>query len=171
MAESTFWPGSDCEENHEYMSHTYGGWYPSWSRARTTTRRCVGLGTRTKTFELSTLPYPRREVEYLCEHPASMNHAVITWEKSMKGGLKYGIICISVGLERARYIVDNLRNSLNLCENEGCNVPEDLWISIRKYNVRWLPPLYLDIYIYIPWWWGGWRKMKWNVFKELPKIM
>ena len=44
----------------------------------------------------------------------------------MKGGLKYGIICISVGLERARYVVDDLRNSLDLCDDEGCDVPEDM---------------------------------------------
>ena len=38
-----------------------------------------------------------------------MTHAMITREHRMKGGLKGGIIPISVVLERARDIVDNLR--------------------------------------------------------------
>ena len=65
-------------------------------------------------------------VEYLCEHTASMTHAMIPREQRMKGGLKDGFVRISVGLEIARDIVDDLRKSLNLCNDEGCNVPEDL---------------------------------------------
>ena len=44
----------------------------------------------------------------------------------MKGGLKDGLIHITVVLERARDLVDDLRNSLDLCNDEGCDVPEDL---------------------------------------------
>ena len=44
----------------------------------------------------------------------------------MKGGLKDGLIRIIVGLERARDIVDDLRNSLDLCNDKGCNVLEDM---------------------------------------------
>ena len=57
MADSAFLSGRDCEEDREYIYLNYGGWYPSWSRARTTTRRCVGLGMRVKTFNSSTSPY------------------------------------------------------------------------------------------------------------------
>ena len=90
------------------------------------TRRCVGLGTRAKTFESSTSPYRWRGVKYLCEHPASMNRAMIPREQRMKGGLKYGLIHISVVLERARDLVDNLRNSIDIFNDNGCDVLEDL---------------------------------------------
>ena len=44
----------------------------------------------------------------------------------MEGGLKDGLIRISVGLERARDLVDDIINSINICDDEGCDVPEDL---------------------------------------------
>ena len=44
----------------------------------------------------------------------------------MKGGLKYGLIHISVVLERARDLVDNLRNSIDIFNDNGCDVLEDL---------------------------------------------
>ena len=40
----------------------------------------------------------------------------------MKVGLKDEIIRISVGLDIARDLMDSLRNSLDGCENEGCDV-------------------------------------------------
>ena len=55
-----------------------------------------------------------------------MTRAMIPREQRMKGGLKDGIICISVVLDRARDLVDNLCNSLDLCNDEGCDVLEDL---------------------------------------------
>ena len=42
-----------------------------------------------------------------------MTHAMIPQEQRMKGGLKDGLIRISVGLERARDIVEDVRNSLD----------------------------------------------------------
>ena len=65
-------------------------------------------------------------VKSLCEHPVSITHAMIPREQSMKGGLKDGFIYITVGLERARDFMDNIRNSLDLCDDEGSDVPEDL---------------------------------------------
>ena len=44
----------------------------------------------------------------------------------MKGGFKEGLIHISMGLERDRDIVGNIRNWLDLCNNDYCDVPEDL---------------------------------------------
>ena len=51
---------------------------------------------------------------------------MIPREQSMKGGLKDGLIRNIAGLEIARYPVDNLRNSINLCDDKGCDVLEDL---------------------------------------------
>ena len=64
--------------------------------------------------------------KYMCKHPASMTHAMIFREQRMKGRLKDGLIRMSVGLERGRDLVENLRNSLDLYDNEVCDVLEDL---------------------------------------------
>ena len=40
--------------------------------------------------------------------------------------MKDGVIRISMGLERTRDLVDDLRNSLDLCDSKGYDVPEDL---------------------------------------------
>ena len=69
--------------------------------------------------------------KYMCKHPASMTHAMIPQEQRMKGGSKDGFIHISVELERARDLVDDIRNLLDICDDEGCDVPEELWISTK----------------------------------------
>ena len=46
--------------------------------------------------------------------------------------MKDGLILISVILERARDLVDDLRNSLDVCNDEGCGVLEDLWILTKN---------------------------------------
>ena len=65
-------------------------------------------------------------VESMCKHPASMTHTMISQEKRIKGGLKDGLIRINVGLERAKYLVENICNSLDIYDNEGCDVLEDM---------------------------------------------
>ena len=55
-----------------------------------------------------------------------MTHTMIPQEQRMKSGLKDELIRISVELERARDLVEDLRNLPDLCDNEGCNVLEDL---------------------------------------------
>ena len=55
-----------------------------------------------------------------------MTHSMINREQKIKGGLKDGIIHISVGLERVRDIVDDIHNSINLCNDKVCDVLGDL---------------------------------------------
>ena len=55
-----------------------------------------------------------------------MTHAMIPREQRMKGGLKDGLTRISVGLERSRDIVDDIRNLLDICDDMGCYVLEDM---------------------------------------------
>ena len=61
-------------------------------------------------------------VESLCEHPASMTHTMIPREQRLAGGLHDGLIRLSVGLEKAKDLVDDLKNSLDLCDEDGCAV-------------------------------------------------
>jgi len=65
-------------------------------------------------------------VESLVEHPASMTHAMIPREQRLAGGLPDGLIRLSVGLEKARDILDDLKNALDRCDEDGCDVPPEL---------------------------------------------
>jgi methionine-gamma-lyase len=60
-------------------------------------------------------------VESLVEHPASMTHGMIPREQRLAGGLADGLIRLSVGLEKAKDLIDDLRNSLDHCDEEGCD--------------------------------------------------
>jgi len=62
-------------------------------------------------------------VESLVEHPASMTHAMIPREERLAGGLKDGLVRISIGLEKASDLVADLKQSLDRCD-EG--VKEDV---------------------------------------------
>lgn len=64
-------------------------------------------------------------VESLCEHPASMTHTMIPREQRLAGGLHDGLIRLSVGLEKAKDLVDDLKNALDLCDEDGCDVPDE----------------------------------------------
>ena len=79
-----------------------------------------------KKLRVINLPVLLRVVKSLCEHKVFVTHAMIPRGQSMKEGLKYRLIHISVGLERVRDLMDDLSNFLDLCDNEGCDVLEDL---------------------------------------------
>ena len=57
-------------------------------------------------------------VESLVEHPASMTHAMIPREDRLAGGLPDGLVRISVGLERASDLVQDLKGSLDRCDDD-----------------------------------------------------
>jgi len=52
-------------------------------------------------------------VESLVEHPASMTHAMVPREDRIAGGLDDGLIRISVGIERASDLVEDVKSSLD----------------------------------------------------------
>jgi cystathionine beta-lyase/cystathionine gamma-synthase len=49
-------------------------------------------------------------VELLCEHPPSITHTMLPHEQCLAGGLHNGLIRISIGLENAKGLVEDLRN-------------------------------------------------------------
>ena len=61
-------------------------------------------------------------VESLVEHPASMTHGMIPREQRLAGGLADGLIRLSVGLEKASDLIDDLKNALDRCDEEGCDI-------------------------------------------------
>jgi methionine-gamma-lyase len=64
-------------------------------------------------------------VESLVEHPASMTHTMIPRAQRLAGGLHDGLIRVSVGLEKCSDLVNDLRNALDRCDEDGCVIPDD----------------------------------------------
>ena len=126
MADSTFRSGRDCEEDREYMSQTYGGMISFVVTGEDDDKALHRDRNACKNLRIINLVISLGGVEFMCKHPASMTHAMIFREQRMKGRLKDGLIRMSVGLERGRDLVENLRNSLDLYDNEVCDVLEDL---------------------------------------------
>ena len=51
-------------------------------------------------------------VESLCGHPASMTHAAIPKEEREKTGIKDSLIRLSVGIEDAEDLINDLKHAL-----------------------------------------------------------
>ena len=76
-------------------------------------------------------------VESLVEHPASMTHAMIPREDRLAGGLPDGLVRISVGLERASDLVQDLKGSLDRCDDDvagagGGNHEERVYVAAAQ---------------------------------------
>ena len=108
------------------MSQTYGGMTSFVVTGEDNDKAIRRARNACENFRVINLAVSLEGVESLCEHPASMTHTMIPLEQSMNGELKNGLICISVGLDRARDLVNNLCNLHNLCNGEGFNVLENL---------------------------------------------
>ena len=63
-------------------------------------------------FELFSLAVSLGGVESLCGHPASMTHAAIPKSEREKVGLKDSLIRLSVGIEDADDLIDDLARAL-----------------------------------------------------------
>jgi cystathionine beta-lyase/cystathionine gamma-synthase len=112
LVANAFRAGRDYDEDASTMPQTYGGMIAfiikgegdvALERAK---RVCEGLRVVNLAVSLGS-------VESLVEHPASMTHAMIPREDRIAGGLDDGLIRISVGIERASDLVEDLKSSLD----------------------------------------------------------
>ncbi|KAL3793046.1 hypothetical protein HJC23_003054 [Cyclotella cryptica] len=112
LVADAFRSGRDYAEDASTMPQTYGGMIAfivkgegdiALERAK---RVCEGLRVVNLAVSLGS-------VESLVEHPASMTHAMIPREDRLAGGLDDGLIRISVGIERASDLVEDLKSSLD----------------------------------------------------------
>ena len=62
--------------------------------------------------KLFTLAESLGGVESLCGHPASMTHASIPKEEREKAGLKDSLIRLSVGIEDAEDLINDLKQAI-----------------------------------------------------------
>jgi cystathionine beta-lyase/cystathionine gamma-synthase len=122
MADGIFRSGRDTEEDKETMPQTYGGMisFVVQGEGEEALRRARNVCQYLRVINLAV---SLGGVESLCEHPASMTHTMIPREQRLAGGLHDGLIRISVGLEKASDLVNDLKNALDICDEDGCHVP------------------------------------------------
>lgn len=120
LADQIFLSGRD-EDDEEGSNQTYGGMisFITVGDSENALRRARNVCERLRVINLAV---SLGGVESLCEHPASMTHTMIPREQRMAGGLHDGLIRISVGLEKASDLVDDLKTALDVCDEDGCDV-------------------------------------------------
>ncbi|WP_281838031.1 PLP-dependent transferase, partial [Propionigenium maris] len=68
--------------------------------------------TLLNSLELCTLAVSLGDTETLIQHPASMTHSPYTREERLAAGIADGLVRISVGLENAEDIIEDLKEGL-----------------------------------------------------------
>jgi cystathionine beta-lyase/cystathionine gamma-synthase len=120
MADGIFRSGRDSDEDDD-IPQTYGGMisFIVQGEGEEALRRARNVCEYLRVIHLAV---SLGGVESLCEHPASMTHTMIPREQRIAGGLHDGLIRISIGLEKASDLVNDLRNALDACDEDGCEV-------------------------------------------------
>lgn len=120
MADGIFRSGRDSDDDDD-IPQTYGGMisFIVQGEGEEALRRARNVCEYLRVIHLAV---SLGGVESLCEHPASMTHTMIPREQRIAGGLHDGLIRISIGLEKASDLVNDLRNALDVCDEDGCEV-------------------------------------------------
>ena len=106
-----FWPGFEEHKNHEIAKkqmRDFGGMI-SFILKNDNIQNAIELMQKLKLFSLAE---SLGGVESLVGHPASMTHASIPREERLKSGLKDSLIRLSVGIEDAEDLVNDLEKAL-----------------------------------------------------------
>lgn len=108
-----YWPGFPSHPNHEIAKkqmNDFGGML-SFTLKDDSQAKANKLMESVKLF---TLAESLGGVESLINHPASMTHASIPKEERVKNGLSDSLIRLSVGIEDAEDLIDDLKAALEL---------------------------------------------------------
>jgi cystathionine gamma-lyase len=109
---NVYWPGLPTHANHEIakkqMKH-FGGMM-SFTLKEDKQEEAFKILSKFKVFSLAE---SLGGVESLCGHPASMTHASIPKEERMKTGVVDSLIRLSVGIEDADDLIDDLKQALS----------------------------------------------------------
>lgn len=109
--EKVYWCGFDDHPNYDIAKKQMKGFggMMSFTLKDTSTEAAMKVLTSTKLFSLAE---SLGGVESLINHPASMTHASIPREERIKNGLSDGLIRLSVGIEDADDLVDDLAQAI-----------------------------------------------------------
>ncbi|WP_262713338.1 cystathionine gamma-synthase [Algoriphagus aquimarinus] len=107
-----YWPGFESHPNHEIAKkqmRDYGGMisFTLVGNKESAARKLM------ESFQIFALAESLGGVESLCGHPASMTHASIPKEEREKVGLVDSLIRLSVGVEDAEDLKNDLANALS----------------------------------------------------------
>ncbi|MBC2838019.1 cystathionine gamma-synthase [Robiginitalea sp. SC105] len=109
--EKVYWPGFPTHPNHDIASEQMSGFggMISFIPKGAQFRDAVRIVEHLKVF---TLAESLGGVESLAGHPASMTHASIPREEREKSGVTDALIRLSVGIEDAADLIEDLQNAL-----------------------------------------------------------
>ena len=105
-----FWPGFETHPNHEVAKaqmNGFGGMI-SFTLKGDSLEKAKSIVSKTKLF---TLAESLGGVESLIGHPSTMTHASIPREERIKSGVLDSLIRISVGVEDASDLIEDLENA------------------------------------------------------------
>lgn len=106
-----YWPGFPDHENHEIAKKQmkrFGGMM-SFILKEDSQEAAFRVMEKFKVF---TIAESLGGVESLCGHPASMTHASIPKEQRIAGGLTDSLIRLSVGIEDAEDLIEDLKQAI-----------------------------------------------------------
>ncbi len=106
-----YWPGFEDHPNHiiaKKQMRSFGGML-SFELKNNSTEEANRVLSSTKLFSLAE---SLGGVESLINHPASMTHASIPREERIKNGLTDSLIRLSVGIEDADDLIDDLKQAI-----------------------------------------------------------
>ena len=110
--ENVFWPGFESHPNHDIAKEQmddFGGML-SFTTKGNNFEEAIKMVENLKIF---TLAESLGGVESLAGHPASMTHASIPKEAREKTGVIDSLIRLSVGIEDAEDLIEDLKQALN----------------------------------------------------------
>ena len=110
MVQKVYWPGLESHKNHEVAKKQmsdFGGMLSFRIKDYSKEQTIKFL----EKLHLFTLAESLGGVESLCGHPATMTHASIPKEEREKSGVTYSLIRLSVGIEDADDLIEDLKNA------------------------------------------------------------
>lgn len=110
QVERVHWPGFETHPNHEVAKEQMNGFggMISFTLVGDSLEKAKSIVSKTKLF---TLAESLGGVESLIGHPSTMTHASIPREERMKSGVLDSLIRLSVGIEDASDLIEDLENA------------------------------------------------------------
>ncbi len=109
--EKVFWPGFESHPNHAVAAKQMRDFGGMISFVLKGDRKEDAVAVLEK-FQLFALAESLGGVESLCGHPATMTHASIPAAERLKAGLSDSLIRLSVGIEDAEDLIDDLAQAI-----------------------------------------------------------
>ena len=110
QVDQVYWPGFTTHPNHEIAKEQMNGFggMISFTLVGDSLDKAKSIVSKTKLF---TLAESLGGVESLIGHPSTMTHASIPREERMKSGVLDSLIRLSVGIEDALDLIEDLENA------------------------------------------------------------